>query len=107
MDLVKAAVDHWHIYGWRLWVLRLLGWRGRLDYPTYLRSTHWRRKAAKVRRRQRGRCAACRRGSSLDVHHKTYAHFGYEPMRDLVGLCRQCHGSQHPWRKGHGGRDGN
>jgi 5-methylcytosine-specific restriction endonuclease McrA len=31
----------------------------------------------------------------LDVHHKTYDHFGEEPLSDLIVLCRDCHQKEH------------
>ena len=70
---------------------RLLGWRGRIDYHTYLRSPAWAAKRARVLRRAGYRCEQCGSHRMLQVHHKTYKRLGHEWMRDLVALCADCH----------------
>jgi 5-methylcytosine-specific restriction endonuclease McrA len=30
-----------------------------------------------------------------DLHHRTYARLGHESCRDLIPLCRSCHGEIH------------
>ena len=30
-----------------------------------------------------------------DLHHRTYARLGHESCRDLIPLCRSCHGELH------------
>ena len=33
----------------------------------------------------------CRHRPLENVHHRTYASFGQEPLEDLMGVCRTCH----------------
>lgn len=67
-------------------------------YNEYLVSNHWQGlRAAKLA--QAGYCCEhCKttcEDTTLDVHHKTYEHLGFEPLGDLEVLCRRCHLLQH------------
>lgn len=67
-----------------------------VDYDIYMQSEEW-----DARRRQRLKiddytCQDCRATDRpLDVHHLTYDNLGYEPMGDLISVCRQCHKRRH------------
>ena len=76
----------------------------------YWRSSEWRALKRAVLRRDRGRCACCKRARGdadprlrgdhkviLEVHHLTYERFGREHMDDLLTLCRRCHSTEHQW----------
>lgn len=44
------------------------------------------------------RCAVCDRPWSErhdDLHHRSYAHLGYEQLEDLLPMCRPCHQHLH------------
>lgn len=69
------------------------GW-GRV-YRLYLRSFQWGARRALVFERAQGRCERCRLARIEEVHHKTYEHFGNEPLEDLEGLCLSCHVEHH------------
>lgn len=45
--------------------------------------------------RAKGKCERCREANLQEVHHKTYEHFGNEPLEDLEGLCLSCHVAHH------------
>lgn len=78
---------------------------GDTAYNSYLSSPKWKAKRAKVIFRDAGVCQATRRGINcgsrfkLEVHHKTYMHFGNEPLCDLVTLCDECHTLIHQQQK--------
>jgi 5-methylcytosine-specific restriction endonuclease McrA len=42
-------------------------------------------------RRDQYRCRGCDATENLEVHHRTYAHFGSERPEDLTVLCHECH----------------
>ena len=58
---------------------------------TYYDTKAWYRRCDKVKARCRGRCEFCGLRRVQNVHHRTYTHFGHEPLRDLMGVCRPCH----------------
>lgn len=61
-------------------------------YDYYMHSPPWFERRALVIERARGRCERCRRTTArFEVHHKTYEHFGSEPLEDLEALCATCH----------------
>lgn len=61
------------------------------EYTQYLKSQAWLHKRAEAFEVYGHKCARCGREVYLQVHHKTYAHLGNEPMSDLEVLCRWCH----------------
>lgn len=61
-------------------------------YDYYLQSPRWAERRAAVIDRASGHCERCRCPTSrFEVHHKTYDHFGSEPLEDLEALCPSCH----------------
>lgn len=61
-------------------------------YSYYMRSPQWMAKRLRVIRRAGYRCQRCKRsGLPLEVHHRTYARFGWEWLSDLQALCHGCH----------------
>lgn len=68
----------------------------RAEYLSYLASEEWAERRQEVLRRDRWTCQDCGDPDAiLDVHHRTYAHFGCEPLEDLTSLCRDCHDKAH------------
>lgn len=41
------------------------------------------------------KCYSCNSTKNLQVHHKNYERCGNEGIRDLVVLCKKCHGDEH------------
>lgn len=62
-----------------------------IRYLRYLRSPEWRAKRAAILKRDGHRCQLWLDHPGEEVHHRTYAHLGDEPLEDLITLCRQCH----------------
>jgi hypothetical protein len=62
-------------------------------YDAYIGSDAWRASPARLDalRRDQYRCRGCNTTDNLEVHHRTYAHFGHERPEDLTVLCRECH----------------
>lgn len=60
----------------------------------YYSTAEWRAKRQLVLERDNWTCQAnlpgCNR-TARQVHHVTYAHFGNEPLFDLVSVCVKCH----------------
>jgi len=44
-------------------------------------------------------CQGCSQKNGLDVHHKSYKHFGKEFDEELVLICRKCHNLVHKRHK--------
>ena len=69
-------------------------------YYEYLASPAWGAVRARVFATRQRRCERCKIfGVKLDVHHKTYAHFGNESDDELELLCRHCHDAEHALRR--------
>lgn len=64
---------------------------GRLYYDT----PEWKLIRKFMLRLSNHQCSICKSGSRLNVHHKTYEHFGDEWPQDLTVLCRKCHAKFH------------
>ena len=63
------------------------------NYYEYLKSDEWKKLRKSVLRRDNELCICG--GKATEVHHKTYARVGNEPLSDLVSLCRNCHQNVH------------
>lgn len=61
----------------------------------YYASRAWHMRKQAVAIRCNGKCERCGRGKFEIAHHLTYAHFGAEYIKELQGLCRQCHAYLH------------
>lgn len=68
-----------------------LEWRA--NYDRVIASPEWAKRRRVVLRRDGNICQACLEERATEVHHKTYAHLGNEPLFDLVAVCRPCHES--------------
>jgi len=64
------------------------------EYVSYINSDKWQLLRKQVIKEYDGKCFFCWE-KGTDVHHKTYANFGNEPLSDLVLLCRKCHEEEH------------
>lgn len=59
----------------------------------YYKSPEWAAKRNERLKIDSYRCARCGFTRALEVHHITYTRFGHEDVyRDLVTLCKKCHG---------------
>lgn len=61
------------------------------NYNAYMQSPDWKKRREQVLKRDHYTCQACLSATATDAHHKTYDHFGNEPLFDLVAVCRPCH----------------
>jgi 5-methylcytosine-specific restriction endonuclease McrA len=70
-------------------------------YNEYLQGEHWQETRKRYyhsklfRKTYKKRCGICLRDVPLDLHHKTYKRIGAEPLKDLIGVCRECHTQIH------------
>lgn len=62
-----------------------------LPYNEYLLTDHWQQKRVGALGRAGSRCQVCNAPKTLNVHHRTYKHRGYEYDEDLIVLCKGCH----------------
>jgi 5-methylcytosine-specific restriction endonuclease McrA len=63
-------------------------------YKIYLKSVAWQNKRKAAFEHHGKYCFKC--GTlACDIHHLTYENVGYEPLDDIVPLCRQCHEAVH------------
>jgi hypothetical protein len=75
----------------------------KLPYADFLRCEYWLSLAAYLKFHATFTCKECGAkpfplGQGLAVHHKTYAHRGFEypdHLDDLEVLCHACHGQRH------------
>lgn len=66
-----------------------------LNYRKYLRSEKWKKKAKRIKARDKNKCRLCKSTKRLEVHHLTYMNIGKEKDKDLITLCRRCHRIAH------------
>lgn len=74
-------------------------------YDKYIASRAWKNKRTLALERAKNRCERCGFSTwsvTLEVHHKTYEHFGNEPLDDLEVLCEKCHEEADKERAEHG-----
>jgi len=65
-------------------------------YREYLRSDDWAEKRGIALSRARYKCVICSERSRLEVHHLKYrSWFDVDPLKDLLVLCKGCHGLAH------------
>ena len=61
-------------------------------YAQYIRSPEWRKSCKLVKERARGKCERCGKTPlRFSVHHRDYKNFRNESLKDLEGLCPECH----------------
>lgn len=68
-----------------------------MTYKMYLSTPYWQLVSNLARRKAKYKCQLCGSNESLNVHHKTYKHKGFEIMNmdDLIVLCQNCHQKFH------------
>lgn len=64
---------------------------GNQEYQDYLQSQRWRTLRTAAMLRAKGRCEICRRARGREAAHLTYDRVFYEPLDDVLWLCRRCH----------------
>lgn len=70
----------------------------RKNYQLYLQSRHWRDIRARYYKSGRPKeCYVCGSKEQLHLHHRTYKRVGRERLKDLILLCKDCHGDLHDW----------
>lgn len=67
----------------------------KINYKTYLESTHWYMVSERAKKGAGYRCQLCNKGGELHAHHRTYENIGHEKLSDIVVLCRKCHANFH------------
>lgn len=61
-------------------------------YAEYLKSKTWKNKKKKYKGSGfPTSCWACSSNEKIEFHHRTYGRLGWEPMTDIIALCRKCH----------------
>lgn len=74
-----------------------------MPYREYLQTPEWKRRRQEHLNAAGERCQVCNRGpgkgTSLHVHHRTYANRGNERFNDLIVLCGGCHQYFHEGRR--------
>jgi 5-methylcytosine-specific restriction endonuclease McrA len=60
-------------------------------YHAYMRSQEWAAKRLERLILDQYQCQGYLSHRATQVHHKSYEHFGHEPMSDLMSLCDTCH----------------
>ena len=74
----------------------LMETRDRSLYDFYVKKSKiWKSNREWALERAGNKCEQCGATYSLQVHHKTYAHLGYEYPDDLIVLCEMCHEKEH------------
>lgn len=66
-------------------------------YTDYLNSPEWKYKRQLKAKKAHYTCELCGKivKKGYHIHHKTYEHFGHEPLSDLEFLCEDCHWGLH------------
>lgn len=64
-------------------------------YRLYLSSIAWKKTREQIKERCGGICEICNKRKMINAHHLTYEHLYNEPLEDLLGVCKQCHGKIH------------
>ncbi len=64
-------------------------------YLKYLESDHWKALRQKALSSSGHTCTACPSAFLVDVHHHTYRNLYDCTLRDVMPLCRKCHGAIH------------
>lgn len=68
---------------------------GKEKYLHYLKSHEWSLKVALVRERSCGTCERCGWAAHEHTHHLTYDRLFNENLKDLLGVCSECHAVLH------------
>lgn len=66
-----------------------------LDYYRWINSNAYRGKRNEKLKAVGYKCELCGSAKNLQVHHITYENLGYEPLDDLLVVCRKCHEELH------------
>jgi len=74
------------------------------SYDGYLRSDIWKAKSKQAKARAGHRCEAVWNGMRCtnpadDTHHLHYRNAFFEPLEDLMAVCRDCHHRLHQLQK--------
>lgn len=89
LDVLVFIGEVWH------YLLKSLDRHNELGtYEKYRSSPAWKRKRDLIIERDKSKCVWCG-AEGRQVHHKTYADIGKEPLSDLVVLCGKCHKKVH------------
>ena len=65
------------------------------SYPSYLKSIHWKDLRGTILERDKGVCYCCKRPHANIVHHLTYKNFPRTRAKNLITVCKSCHGEIH------------
>jgi hypothetical protein len=70
-------------------------------YAAYVQSIEWYERRQRYWAGHPRRCAICRTGLDVQLHHCRYRDLGREPDGDLLPLCAQHHRMVHAYAEGH------
>lgn len=87
-EMIEAQLE---IFQEQVLLLESIITHATMPYAEYLKSEWWQSQRERVLGAYGHRCAVCDAQENLDVHHRTYANRGFEPLGDLIALCRDCH----------------
>lgn len=73
--------------------------RNQTPYEAYISSAKWRVKRQAALEAAGHRCQVCNGQDDLEVHHRTYDHFGDELPGDVTVLCGRCHEIFHTFKR--------
>lgn len=67
-----------------------------MSYAEYLETPEWQERRKRHLKSVGFKCQLCNtKDTILDVHHRTYERRGNEHFKDLIVMCRNCHGVFH------------
>lgn len=92
-ELSEKGGELYH-YACRAFVLKCPHFKP-LDYYRWINSNAYRKKRNEKLKEVGYKCELCGSAKNLQVHHITYDNLGYEPLDDLLVVCRKCHEELH------------
>jgi len=79
-------------------------WWRRRQYRAYIRSDAWQARRMVALAAAGWRCQRCGARNDLEVHHRSYTHFGCERAEELEVLCAAHHRAADAQRVAQNGR---
>jgi 5-methylcytosine-specific restriction endonuclease McrA len=64
-------------------------------YNQYIASKKWREFRSGILKERGFHCELCKSQKNLELHHLSYANFGFEKPEQVIILCENCHKKAH------------